>query len=218
MKKVYSLLLVVFLLLVSLSLVVSVSCSSKDTDSEQEEEEEEEDLAGILGLGANIPAVQYDQTTTIPGQPTVAWHVWMEGQKLRMEMSAEGQTMIYITDYSAMTVYMYYPAQNMAMEMDISTFGGAATDATEDIEQYDPTIIGTETLDGKACLVVTYDYSGQGTNATSKMWIWKDYGFAIRVETTVQGVTTIIETDNIVFGDIDDSMFELPEGVQIIDM
>ena len=43
MKKVFPLLLVVFLLLVSFSLVVSVSCNSKPADSEQEEEEEEEE-------------------------------------------------------------------------------------------------------------------------------------------------------------------------------
>jgi hypothetical protein len=38
------------------------------------------------------------------------------------------------------------------------------------------------------------------------------------METTVQGMTTVIETENIVFGDIDNSMFELPDGVQIMSM
>jgi outer membrane lipoprotein-sorting protein len=141
-----------------------------------------------------------------------------EGQKLRMEMTAEGQTIVYLTNYATMKMYVYYPSQNMAMEMDIGTFAGAATDAAKDIEQYDPTILGTETLDGKVCLVVQYNYSDQGKNVMAKIWIWKQYGFAIRTETTIEGVTTTMEVDNIVFGDIDNSQFEIPTGVMIINM
>jgi hypothetical protein len=43
MRKVYTLLLVTFVLLVSLSLVVTVSCNGNDDNGEQEEEEEEEE-------------------------------------------------------------------------------------------------------------------------------------------------------------------------------
>jgi outer membrane lipoprotein-sorting protein len=60
------------------------------------------------------------------------------------------------------------------------------------------------------------EYTVEGT--ATKMWIWEEYAFPIRVEvTTTEGKTTI-EYKNIEFVDIPDSMFELPAGVEIIQM
>jgi len=50
------------------------------------------------------------------------------------------------------------------------------------------------------------------------MWIWKEKGFPIRIEMTSIEGTFIIEYKNIEFTDVPDSMFELPEGVQIVDI
>jgi outer membrane lipoprotein-sorting protein len=69
-------------------------------------------------------------------------------------------------------------------------------------------------VDGKVCLVVEYSYGG----AKIKSWIWKEHGFPVRTETTTADGTTIIEFKNIDFGNIPDSMFEIPAGVQIIEM
>jgi len=60
--------------------------------------------------------------------------------------------------------------------------------------------------------VVEYSYGG----ATVKSWIWEEHGFPIRVETTTAEGTTVIVYKDIDFGDIDDNMFELPSGVQVI--
>ncbi len=71
---------------------------------------------------------------------------------------------------------------------------------------------GTAMINGKSCMVVQYMVGV----APAKMWLWQDYGLPIRVEaTTTQGMT-LMEYKNIQFGDIADSVFELPEGVQII--
>ena len=131
-------------------------------------------------------------------------------------MSAEGQTVINLIDFDAMTMYMYNPAENVAIQMDLSGFEELATEESEGILDYNPTIIGTETLDGKVCLVVAYTYTdSQGVEVKVKQWLWKEHGFPIRMETTRQGQTSIMEMKNIEFDDIPDSTFELPEGVQV---
>lgn len=87
-------------------------------------------------------------------------------------------------------------------------------EAIEGIEQYHPTVVGTETIDGKVCLVV--EYTIQDTSI--KMWIWQEHGFPLRVVTVTDQDTPTINYTNISFANIPDSEFELPAGVQIVDM
>ena len=172
-----------------------------------------ETLGEILGHAAGISSVKYDMLVTSPDSQTMTSRMWIKNNKMRVEMDVEGQTMITLLDMDAQTMYLYYPDQNMAMRVSYEPTE-SAMDEAQSIPDYNPTIIGTETLDGKVCLVVEYTVEG----ATVKMWIWKEYGFPIRVEMTTNEGKTVIEYKNIEFTDIPDSMFELPEGVEIIDM
>ena len=175
-----------------------------------------EGLGDILGHGTGIDSVSYTMEISGPGMPAVTTQVWMERNKMRTEMTQQGQTetMIYLVDYDAGTAYMYMPDQNMAIQMDISQVPPPDYESAQDIPDYDYNVIGTQTEDGKVCLVVEYSYGG----ATVKSWIWKEHGFPVRVETTTAEGKTVIVYKNIDFGDIDDSMFELPAGVQIMEL
>ena len=106
------------------------------------------------------------------------------------------------------------PAQNLAIRLDLSTAPESPLEGTGAIEGYDPTVIGTETYDGKECLVVEYSIDGVQT----KMWLWKQYGFPVKVVTTTADATITVEYKNMDFGPIPDSVFELPEGVQIMEL
>ena len=128
-------------------------------------------------------------------------------------MTVEGQLVVTLMDMDAHTMYMYYPDQNMAMMMTYEPTE-SAIDEAQAISDYNPTIIGHETLDGKVCLVVEYTVEG----ATATMWIWEQHGFPIKIEMTTTEGTVIIEYKNIEFVDIPDSMFELPEGVEITEI
>ena len=176
----------------------------------------DETLDEILARGADLPSVKYDQVFISPGEPTVNWKVWMEGQKSRVEMSAEGQTVIMLIDFDTDIMYMYSPAENKAIRMDLSGFEGIATEASEDILNFNPTIIGTEIWDGKVCLVVEYTAVVEGVESKIKQWVWREWGFPIRMETTSGGQSAVMECRNIEFGDIPDSMFELPDGVEVM--
>jgi outer membrane lipoprotein-sorting protein len=172
----------------------------------------EESLGDILGRGAGINAVSYTMEVSGAGTPTMEMQMWVEGNKARVELTEQGQHIIYIANYDAGTAYMYMPEEGFAMQVDISMAPKPDYEDIQDIPDYDYTIIGTETVDGKVCLVAEYSYGGD----TAKVWIWKEHGFPVRVETTTVQGTMVAVFKNISFGDIDDSLFELPAGVTIM--
>lgn len=169
-------------------------------------------LSDLLAKGQNIGSVKYDMVMTAPGQDTMTSKVWLKGEKMKTESEVEGETSITIIDGEEEVMYVYMPDENMAYKMDFSNAPESAVGETEDILDFDYEIIGTETVDGKSCLVVQWTDEGM----TSKTWIWKDRGFPIKMEITTSEGTTTIEYKNIQFVNISDSEFELPAGVQII--
>ena len=167
----------------------------------------------LLGLGAGIESVKYDMIMNAPGMPEVTMEMWIKGNKMRAEMTEQGQDIVMLMDYDEGVAYMYMPDENMAMAIPLTQAPESALEEAQSIPDYDYTVIGTKTLDGKECLVVEYTVE----QTTAKMWIWKEHGFPIRIETTTAEGTTVVEFKNIDFSDIDDSMFELPEGVDIME-
>lgn len=174
----------------------------------------DESLTDVLGKAKDVVAYRYTAVITAPGQPAMTAKFWLKENKMRWEGTAEGQSIVYLIDEDAQTAHLYIPAQNMAMKMSWNqaqeTVGDSPAEQSESILQYNPVTVGTENLSGKRCLVVEYtDRTG-----TVKSWIWTKYGFPIKVETTTAQGTTVVELKNINFGSISDSMFELPAGVQ----
>lgn len=170
-----------------------------------------ENLGDVLGRAGGIASVKYDVLVTVTGKPAMTQKVWVKKSKMRTEVNMLGQTSISLIDLDAKTLYSYLPAQNMAIKMDFNQAPQPATDTAKSILDNQPVVIGTETLDGKICLVVQYTFK----EGTTKMWIWTKYGLPIRSETTTATGTMVMEYQNIDFSDIPDSMFQLPAGVQI---
>ena len=69
----------------------------------------------------------------------------MKDTKFRMEMSAEGMSVIYLLDSEARTMYMYYPDQNMAMAVPYDEPSDSAVDEAESVLEYSPVVVGHET-------------------------------------------------------------------------
>ncbi len=170
-------------------------------------------LSETLDKAKDITSVKCDMVISGPGIPTTTAKVWIKrDDKIRMEMTMAGQTVITIRNGN--TMYMYYLEQNMAMKTDIRKATKSAVEEVESIGKYKPKVIGTETIDGKLCTVVEY----VTPKRRMKMWIWQKHGFPIRVEMTGDKGTTVMEYKNISFDNIPDSMFELPAGVKIMEM
>jgi hypothetical protein len=173
-----------------------------------------ETLDNILGLTSSIESVKFDMVVTSTEISSMTTTVWLKGQKMKTKTTSEGQTIINIMDQEAQTMYTYMPDQNMAFMITYDQAQASPIDDTQAINQYNPQNVGTETIDGKVCMIV--EYAVQDVSITT--WIWKEYGFPIKVvSVTAQGTTTI-EYKNIDFTNIPDSEFQLPAGVQIMDL
>jgi hypothetical protein len=169
-------------------------------------------LGDILGRAKNITSMKYEARITGPGAPEMTQTLWMKNSKMRTEAIQEGETMVALIDRDTRAMYMYLPDQNIAMKITYQATQSAADEAGS-ITDYSPEVIGHEAVDGKPCVVVQYVIEG----TTAKAWLWEEWGIPIRMEMTKDGATTTIEYTNIDFGDIADSMFELPPGVQIVE-
>lgn len=179
------------------------------------------DLGSILGKASAIDSVRYEMVMTGTGVPSGTSKVWLkqQAQKMKTEMTVQGQTSVLIVDWGTEVMYTYMPDQNLAIKMDLSTDPDATApespiEGSESIEGYDPTVVGTEVYDGKECLVVEYTVE----DVQTKMWLWKQYGFPVKVVSTSPEGTVTIEYKNIDFSPIPDSAFELPAGVQIMEL
>lgn len=172
------------------------------------------DLDEIVANYTGFNAISYTMETSGPGTPTMEMQVWMEGNKVRVEMDEQGQHIIYIVNHDTGNAYMCMPDMGIAYKVDINMAPQPEYEDVQDIAGYNYNVIGTETMDGKVCLVV--EYSAQG--ATVKSWIWKEHGFPIRVETTTSQGTMIAVFKNMSFGDIPDSLFEVDPGITIMEM
>ena len=168
-------------------------------------------LAGILGQVSGIASMKYDMVTTTPNNQTVTSTMWVKKTQMRMESTQQGQSIVMLINGDTKIMYMYMPAQNMALKEDYGQAPKSASDNANSILQNTPTVIGTETLDGKLCTVIQYTVNG----ATTKEWIWQAKGLPVRMQITTSQGTTTTDFKNYDFSDIPDSTFVLPAGVQI---
>ena len=164
------------------------------------------ELSEILGLTSAIESLKFDMAMTAPGMPDITSKVWQETNKMKTEMTVQGMTIITYIDYDAQRLCAYVPTMGMVVASDFSQAPADPIGESGTILDYQPTIIGEETIDGKVCLVFEWTTDGVHT----KWWLWKAKGFPIKAVMTTPEGTTTIEYSNIEFGDIPDSEFEFP--------
>lgn len=183
------------------------------------------DLGEILGRAAGIASLKYDMVVSLPSSPeALTVKLWEKGNKVRMAVTEGGQEVVWILDPDQQRANLWFPAQNMATsgrwgpEQSVALFAAPATafsrELADQAKAAQAKVAGTETLEGKDCLVV---YSPEGLPGTPSFtaWIWMDWGLPLRVQFLPDAYPIAIEFKNIEFADIPDSVFELPPGVQI---
>lgn len=184
-------------------------------DSSKSEAPSTQDL---LGKGKAISELSYEYEAQMPDSEKMVAKTWLKGKKMRTEMAnpAEGGNIITIVDGEKGVAYVYQPEQKMATKMDISlTQQEESASPTETLESYKPedmNMIGRETIDGKKCLVYEF-LDGQ-----SKAWLWEENGLPIKTEVIMDGKKAVGMFRNLQIGNVDDSMFTLPEGTQIMEL
>jgi outer membrane lipoprotein-sorting protein len=181
--------------------------------------EEAPSLAGVLEKAQGISSYSCDIEVTMPQEEPITAKTWWKGDKARWEGNFGGEEeVVMLMDRGAQQVLMYMPAEGMAFRMDYSsaeeTVGETPQAQIEEMMEYQPEIIGTEVIDGKECLVATYSKAEEQV----KIWVWVEHGLPIRTEITTAEGTTVMKLTNIQIGGVDDSIFELPDEVEIMDM
>lgn len=190
----------------------------EEAPGEEPPGEEAPSLAGVLEKAQGISSYSCDIEVTMPQEEPFTAQTWWKGDKARWEGNFEGQEVVMLMDRGAQEVLVYMPAEGMAFRMDYSsaeeTVGETPQAQIEEMMEYQPEIIGTEVIDGKECLVATYSKAEEQV----KIWVWVEYGLPIRTEITTAEGTTVMTLANIQIGGVPDSKFELPPGVEIMEM
>lgn len=177
------------------------------------------DLSSIMKSASEVKQMSFDTVTTITnaGQTiTSNGKFYISGTKMRMESEMAGMMSIIITKAPG-EVYVYTPATKTAMKMTTPQktpdLPNKWANSSGDTTGYK--VIGEEQKDGYACIVITYTDPANAAN-TSKMWLRKDIGLPVRVESTTADGTVVMEYKNYNLGAQADSLFELPDGTQIV--
>ncbi len=184
-------------------------------------------MLGMLGVLASVGlavgdasafSASYDQKMT-HGRDVYQSKVSMKDGLFRMEMTTRGQTSIIL--HNANGTYTVMPNEGMAMKMPRLQPGQRPVQGADNyaqyLEQQHAERTGSETIDGRACDI--YRFTDSESGALTTAWIWKEKMFPVRLETEGSDGKTLIEISNIQLGAaVPDDSFQLPAGVQVMDM
>lgn len=204
--------------------------------SEEEAKAEKEFIQELLAKTEEIGSMQYEaisvtsiSDTTQPKTVTVTMEVWQKGNKMKIKYSGgieEGGTteiihpgVVYFYDSSKDKYIKTY--EEMATSSRLSSrmtliYGQKSFEeiSKELKESTDFKFLGTETINGKLCIVIEYSTIVKDILVTQKIWIWDEKGIPVKgIATFKTGEIIIIEIENknFIFEDIPDSVFEVPE-------
>ena len=176
----------------------------------REIEMEEEELMEILTRVEGVASLSYDVEMGSP-EVTMEGSFWQKGQKIRMEGEVRGEEMVVIIDNEERVAYTYIPAQDMAVKVGLGEVEEVQESSIKrqsmELPEHQPVVIGVEIIDGKECVVVEYTVDEETTGI---MWIWREHGLPIKVEVD----DMVVRATNIEFKEVPDDKFELPAGVE----
>lgn len=171
-------------------------------------------LIGALSisvLAAGLPEFAADMKMSDAKGKVATGKTYMEGQKIRQELTTEKGTMISILRMDKKVAWTLLVEQKQYLETAL-TFDPAHPSEDSDIK-YDKKSIGKETVNGFDCTVYQYTYT-EKKYGTMTQWVADKLNVAIKIQTkdTSGKVSSTIEYSNIKTGKQPDSLFEVPEG------
>jgi outer membrane lipoprotein-sorting protein len=178
-------------------------------------------MLAALPLLAQVPSpFSADMKFASPQGMSGTGKLYFAGQKVRMEMNAQGHDSIMISDQSRKVAYFVMTQQKMYMEMSTDKPGPRrgpdwqAYDVANPCKTMADTTcekIGTEVVDGRLCNKWKF------TSTSSSRTVWVDQKTGIPIKTLMSDGTTM-ELTNIKEGPQSAGLFEVPAGYQKMDM
>ncbi len=164
---------------------------------------------------AHALALSYEQTVSVEGQEILS-KVSLKDDQFRIESDAAGTNSVVISNSEGM--YSIMPSENMAMKLpsdpSISQeLRKNAENYLEFLEAQGAVQKGSEELGAYSCDI--YEFAQPGSGSLTRVWVWKDHNFPVRVES--EG--TSIRMRNVKFNEtLASNLFEVPAGLEIIDL
>lgn len=210
------------LLLVFVLLLPLYGCGGGGEGQEEEPAANQTDSNGEVSLeelfakgqGINGYSFDYAMTEGTTGM-NMEGKMALKGSKMRMEMNSPEGQMIQIVDQEAKKAWTYMPEQQMAIEVDMDQVEvpESPSDYAKNVETADAKYLGKEEVNGIDCH--KYSVENKEDEGSVIYWVHSEYGLPVRVEVTVEDSVTTINYKNFVVGEIEDSQFQLPDGVEV---
>jgi len=172
----------------------------------------------LTGTEAGAFSASYDQEIVAQGQ-VIRSKVILKDEQFRMEFEVRGMPAVIVRNASG--VYQYFPQERAAMRLPSSMVpqnplqdarGYVAANRLDEVQP-----IRSETVNGYPCDV--YQFPDPTTGGLTTAWIWTAERFPVKIEQqTRQGPVTAVLSNIRVGAAIAESVFQLPAGVEIMDM
>ena len=195
------------------------SAPSSNQPSVNTQAPKEETISELFAKGQKLEGISYDCVVSEKGNVNLNSKVWMQGSKMKVEVTVEGQTMITFIDGDS--VISYNPDEKTAFKLTIDKVKQAKTpneylkEANSQTDKFKS--LETIVYDGVKCRVISS--TGPDGKELTKMWIREDNGIPAKVETVgSDGNISVLEYKNMKVGPLPEGTFKLPDGVQITDI
>ncbi len=137
----------------------------------------------------------------------------MSGKKIRMEMEAEGMKAVTIINEKG-EMWMYNPADKTAMRLPEADIEEDLPNQWTEADRSNMKIVGHEKVDSYDCTVVTLTEDSD----VSKMWLRKDIGMPVKMETKSPEGDLLIKYKNIKTEKQPADLFDLPADAQVLEI
>lgn len=172
-------------------------------------------LCSAAVFAASAHQFSADMVMTAQGH-SVTGKYYMNGDKMRMEMSMMGQSSITIARHDKKVSWILMPAQKSYMEvsMEGKPQGPSPFDAAADFKY---TQVGTETVNGHPCKKMKFTTTKAGQSFSGFHWLATDLK-DLPVKWSDEAGTSVMELKNVKMGTSPADLFELPAGYKKMEM
>lgn len=170
--------------------------------------------------GLPEPAASYRATQTIKvGDQEMTANIFHDRGKERREMSMQGMDSVMILRPAEEKGYILQPQLNMAMEMPLD--GPDFGPDPSGLSDVDAVVDGQETVAGLDTTRYRVSGTDKGEGFVGLVWVTDDGIYARmdgRITDGTESADVLMELSDVVRGSQEPSLFEVPEGMRVMDM
>ncbi len=205
--------------MVVIALLVLRNEERHDLENEEEIKEEidreaTEKIKDILVKGREVDFLVYDVTMYKFGE-IFSMKFWEKGEKMRMDVSFQGRTMINLWDKEKESGYLYTAGDATATKLEsqqaTDIFYSSLKEWVKDALYYDIVVKRRDIFKEKECLVLNYKKDERDI----EMWVVEDLGLPIKIVSQEEWGEVEIIIENIDTNEIPDSVFLLPSNMEV---